>query len=53
MSVALVLFIFAVTTGGTDGWAEAMVLVPLIVAIVLVGAFLYWETLIPVQRAAV
>jgi len=50
--VALILFIFAVTSGSSDGWASAMVLAPLIISISLVVAFFYWETLIPVDKAA-
>jgi hypothetical protein len=50
--VALILFIFAVTSGSTDGWASAMVLVPLVISISMVIAFFYWETLLPVDRAA-
>jgi hypothetical protein len=50
--VALILFIFAVTSGSTDGWASAIVLVPLIISVSMVVAFFYWETLIPGERAA-
>jgi hypothetical protein len=46
------LFIFAVTSGSTDGWASAIVLVPLIISIFMVIGFFYWETLIPVDKAA-
>ena len=50
--VALILFIFAVTSGSTDGWASAMVLAPLVVSILMVAGFFYWETLIPAEKAA-
>src|SRR5882757_2948049 len=50
--VAIILFIFAVTSGSTDGWASAMVLAPLILSILMMVAFFYWETLIPVENAA-
>jgi hypothetical protein len=50
--VAFILFIFAVTSGSTDGWASAIVLVPLIISVSMVAAFFYWETLIPGERAA-
>ncbi|KAG1748162.1 major facilitator superfamily domain-containing protein [Suillus lakei] len=53
LTVALILFIFAVTSGSTDGWASAIVLVPLIVSILMVVGFFYWETLIPVDKAAI
>jgi hypothetical protein len=50
--VALILFIFAMTSGSTDGWASARVLVPLVMSISMVVAFFYWETLIPVEKSA-
>ncbi|KAG1782220.1 major facilitator superfamily domain-containing protein [Suillus placidus] len=53
LTVALILFIFAVTSGSTDGWASTIVLVPLIISILMVIGFFYWETLIPVDQAAI
>ncbi|KAG2068126.1 MFS general substrate transporter [Suillus decipiens] len=53
LTIALILFIFAVTSGSTDGWASVIVLVPLIISILMVIGFFYWETLIPVDRAAI
>ncbi|KAG1864990.1 major facilitator superfamily domain-containing protein [Suillus subalutaceus] len=53
LTVALILFIFAVTSGSTDGWPSAIVLVPLIISILMVIGFFYWETLIPVDKAAI
>ncbi|OJA09891.1 hypothetical protein AZE42_06756 [Rhizopogon vesiculosus] len=53
LTVALILFIFAVTSGSTDGWASAIVLVPLVISIIMVFAFAYWETLVPVEKAAI
>jgi MFS family permease len=50
--VALILFIFAVTSGSTDGWASAMVLAPLVISILMMVAFFYWETLLPADKAA-
>ena len=51
-SVALILFIYAVTSGSADGWATAGVLTPLIISILLTIGFFYWETLIPLEKAA-
>ncbi|KAG2132706.1 major facilitator superfamily domain-containing protein [Suillus bovinus] len=51
--VALILFIFAVTSGSTNGWASTKVLVPLIISILVVIGFFYWETRIPVDTAAI
>ncbi|KAG1796350.1 major facilitator superfamily domain-containing protein [Suillus plorans] len=53
LTVALILFIFAVTSGSTDGWASAEVLVPLIISIMMVIGFFYLETRIPVDTAAI
>ena len=52
LSVALVLFIYAVTSGSADGWATPGVLAPLVVSILLIVGFFYWETLIPTEKAA-
>ncbi|KAG1827908.1 major facilitator superfamily domain-containing protein [Suillus variegatus] len=53
LTVALILFIFAVTSGSTDGWASAAVLVPLIISIMMMIGFFCWETLIHVDTAAI
>ncbi|KAG1723918.1 major facilitator superfamily domain-containing protein [Suillus paluster] len=53
LTVALTLFIFAVTSGSTDGWASAIVLVPLIISLSMGVGFFYWETLMPVEKAAI
>ncbi|TFK51508.1 MFS general substrate transporter [Heliocybe sulcata] len=53
LTVALILFIFALTSGSTGQWASAMVLAPLIISVFMVGGFLYWETVLPMEDAAV
>ncbi|KAF9815241.1 hypothetical protein IEO21_04688 [Rhodonia placenta] len=53
LTAALILFIFAITSGSADGWATAEVLVPLIVSIFMVVGFFYYETRIPVATAAI
>ncbi|KAI1789898.1 MFS general substrate transporter [Ganoderma leucocontextum] len=53
LTAALILFIFAVTSGATSGWGSAAVLAPLITAVFLVVGFFYFETTIPVDRAAI
>ena len=50
---ALVLFIFAVTSGTTSGWGSAGVLTPLIISVFLVAGFFYFETRIPADMAAI
>lgn len=52
LSVALILVIYAVTSGSADGWATVGVLTPLVVSILLIVGFFYWETLIPTKKAA-
>ncbi|RPD56812.1 MFS general substrate transporter [Lentinus tigrinus ALCF2SS1-7] len=53
LTAALVLFIFAVTSGTTSGWGSAGVLAPLIISVFMVAGFFYFETTIPVDRAAI
>ncbi|KAG1725479.1 major facilitator superfamily-domain-containing protein [Suillus paluster] len=53
LTVAFILFMFAVTSGSTDGWKSPMVLVLLIVSTLMVVSFFYWETLLPVEKAAI
>ncbi|KAH7884144.1 major facilitator superfamily domain-containing protein [Phlebopus sp. FC_14] len=53
LTVAVILFIFAVTSGSTYGWGTAEVIVPLIISILLMVGFFYWETLLPVENAAI
>lgn len=53
LTAAVILFIFSVISGPTNGWASPLVLVPLIISAVMVVGFVYWETLIPVEKAAI
>ncbi|KAL1940391.1 hypothetical protein VTO73DRAFT_8963 [Trametes versicolor] len=53
LTVALILFIFAITSGSDDGWSSARVLVPLIISIFMLVAFFFWEAWIPADNAAV
>jgi len=53
LTAALILFIFAITSGSTDGWASAAVLAPLIVSVFMVAGFFYYETIIPPSTAAI
>lgn len=50
--VAFILFIFSVTSGSTAGWKSSMVLVLLVISILMVVGFFYWETLLPANEAA-
>jgi MFS family permease len=52
LTVALILFIFAITSGSTAGWKRVMVLAPLIISVLMVAAFFIYETRIPEQYAA-
>lgn len=49
----MILFIFAVTSGSSSGWATARVLVPLVVSVFMMAGFFYYETRIPPAVAAV
>ncbi|KAI0791390.1 MFS general substrate transporter [Abortiporus biennis] len=53
LTVALILFIFAVTSASDAGWGSARVLAPLIISIFMVAGFFFYETLIPPEIAAV
>ncbi|EGN97460.1 hypothetical protein SERLA73DRAFT_75140 [Serpula lacrymans var. lacrymans S7.3] len=53
LTIALILFVFAVTSGSANGWGTAMVLAPLVISILLIGGFIYWETLLPANKAAI
>jgi nitrate/nitrite transporter NarK len=53
LPVALILLIFAVTSGSSSGWGSATVLAPLILSPFLLALFFYYETLIPAARAAI
>lgn len=49
---AFILFIYAVTSGSANGWATAGVITPLAISILLIVGFFYWETFIPIDKAA-
>jgi len=53
LTIAIILFIFAVTSASTTGWASARVLAPLIISIFMVVLFFVWETRVPSTVAAV
>ncbi|KAG9052891.1 hypothetical protein FS842_009092 [Serendipita sp. 407] len=52
LTIAVILFIFAVTSVSTQGWATAYVLAPLIISFVLAALFFVWEARIPFEDAA-
>ncbi|KAF4578357.1 hypothetical protein EYR36_000168 [Pleurotus pulmonarius] len=52
LTIALVLFVFAVTSGSISGWGSAKVIANLVISIVLVIAFFVWEARIDENRAA-
>ncbi|EGO18976.1 hypothetical protein SERLADRAFT_358714 [Serpula lacrymans var. lacrymans S7.9] len=51
-TVALILFIFAVTSGSIDGWGSAAVIAPLVISAFLLLAFFLWEARLPESHAA-
>ncbi|KAF9256790.1 MFS general substrate transporter [Marasmius fiardii PR-910] len=53
VTAALILFIFAVTSGSIDGWGTAKVIAPLVISFVLLVAFFLYETRIPEDVAVI
>ncbi|KAH8829787.1 MFS general substrate transporter [Flagelloscypha sp. PMI_526] len=53
LTVAIILFILALTESTTSGWGSAIVIAPLVIAIVLVVAFFFYESWLPQERAAI
>lgn len=51
-SVAIVLFVYAVTSGPVNGWGTANVIAPLIISIAMAIAFFTYEAYIDPDRAA-
>ncbi|KAF9070287.1 major facilitator superfamily domain-containing protein [Rhodocollybia butyracea] len=52
LTIALVLFIFALTSGSSVGWGTARVIAPLVISILMVVGFLFWETRVPEEYAS-
>jgi hypothetical protein len=52
-TVALILFVFAVTSGSVEGWKTAKVIVNIILAAILAAIFFIWEARLPEVLAAV
>ncbi|KAJ7301419.1 major facilitator superfamily-domain-containing protein [Mycena albidolilacea] len=52
-TAALILFIFAITSGSIDGWRSAQVIAPLVLSFVLMVFFFVWESRLPESYAAI
>lgn len=52
LTVALILFIYAITTGSSTKWISAGVLTPMVIAILLIVGFFVYETRIPEENAS-
>ncbi|KZT37994.1 MFS general substrate transporter [Sistotremastrum suecicum HHB10207 ss-3] len=52
LTAAMILFIFAITSGSSSGWATALVLAPLIISVFMMVFFFWYERRIPVEKAA-
>ncbi|KAI5124916.1 hypothetical protein M0805_007344 [Coniferiporia weirii] len=52
LTFSLILFIYSVTTGSSQKWGSAGVLVPLALAVILFAGFFYYETKIPEESAS-
>ncbi|KAH9895729.1 MFS general substrate transporter [Cubamyces lactineus] len=53
LTAALILFIFAITSGTTSGWGSPSVIAPLVISVLMVVGFFYYETTLPVDKAAI
>jgi len=53
LTSALVLLVYSLTQGANTRWASAGVLVPLILSVILLATFVYFETLLPGDLASV
>ncbi|KDQ19195.1 hypothetical protein BOTBODRAFT_28684 [Botryobasidium botryosum FD-172 SS1] len=52
LTVAIILFVLAVTSGSNDGWNTALFIAPLILAVLLTIGFFVWEKMIDEKDAA-
>ncbi|KAF8305938.1 MFS general substrate transporter [Clavulina sp. PMI_390] len=52
ITAAIILFVYALTEGPSDGWSSAKCLAPLIISIALAAAFFVYEARIPEEMAA-
>ncbi|KAG8734428.1 hypothetical protein FRC12_018535, partial [Ceratobasidium sp. 428] len=52
LTAAIILFVYALTTGSVSPWASAGVLVPLFISVALVAAFFVWEARVDEKNAA-
>ncbi|KAG9110293.1 hypothetical protein FRC07_008204 [Ceratobasidium sp. 392] len=52
LTAAIILFVYALTTGSVSPWASAGVLVPLFISVGLVVTFFVWETRVDEKNAA-
>jgi MFS family permease len=51
-TAAIILFVYALTTGSVSPWQSAGVLAPLFISVALVVAFFVWETRVDENNAA-
>jgi predicted MFS family arabinose efflux permease len=52
LTSALILLIYSLTTGPENGWATGGTLAPLIISLLMVVVFFFYETRIPEESAA-
>lgn len=52
LTIALILFIYAITTGSSSKWISAGVLAPMVIAVLLFIGFFVYETRVPEESAA-
>jgi len=53
VTAALILFVFAITSGASTGWGQARAIAPLVISIVSMAGFFVYEAYLPEHLAAV
>jgi MFS family permease len=53
LTAAVIVLIYALTAAPADGWGSAGVIAPLVLSIVTVAAFFFWEKRLPIHKAAI
>ncbi|EJU04070.1 MFS general substrate transporter, partial [Dacryopinax primogenitus] len=51
LTSAMILFVFGITSGPSTSWTSGQTLAPIILSLLLLSLFLYWETRIPERDA--
>ena len=52
LTIGFLLFIFAIVSGSNDAWDSARVLAPLVISIVMIIGFFFYEARLPEEEAS-